>query len=63
MSYTQAQLDALKEAAAKGVRSVSYDGNTVQYASLAEIRTQIQFIERALAPRRRTHYPAFDRGT
>ena len=38
MSYTQTQLDALDVAIAEGVLSVSYDGRTVTYRSLAEMK-------------------------
>ena len=37
MAYTQTQLDALDAAIAEGVLSVSYDGRSVQYRSLAEM--------------------------
>lgn len=63
-SYTQTQLAALKAAVAKGVRSVSYDGQTVTYASISEMLRVISVIERELnAGASRTHYPSFDRGT
>jgi hypothetical protein len=64
MSYTQQELAALKAAAAKGLKSVSYDGHTVSYASIAEMQQMIATMERALNPgRSRIAYPAFDRGT
>ena len=60
--YTQEQITALKTAAAKGLKTVSYDGQSVSYASLTEMRAQIDIMERALAPARsRVHYPAFER--
>lgn len=37
MAWTQAQLDALSAAIAKGVTTVSYDGNRVEYRSLDEM--------------------------
>lgn len=50
--YTQAQLDALRAAAARGVKTVSYDGQSVTYASMAEMLSLIAQIERELSPRR-----------
>jgi len=35
--YTQAQYDALREAVARGVTRVSYNGQTVEYRDLAEM--------------------------
>ena len=64
MSYTHAQLAALKAAAARGTKSVSYDGQTVVYHSLSEMLKLISVIERELNPQRsRVHYPEFDRDT
>lgn len=37
MAWTQAKLDALNDAIASGVRSVSYDGETVTYRTLDEM--------------------------
>ena len=37
MAWTQAQVDALKTAAAAGVRTVVYADRTVTYQSLAEM--------------------------
>jgi hypothetical protein len=48
-TYTQEQLSALKAQAAKGVRSVSYDGHLVQFASIEEMMKLIATIERELA--------------
>ena len=67
MSYTQEQLTALKAAAAKGIKSVTTDGNTVIYASLDEMRRMIGIMESELAAssgssRSRIVYPSFDRG-
>ncbi|MGR3495211.1 phage head-tail joining protein [Citreimonas sp.] len=50
--YTQAQLDALREAAARGVRSVSYDGQTVQYSSVDDMLKMIARIERSLGTKK-----------
>lgn len=68
VSYTQTQLDALKAALARGVRTVTTDGNTVTYASTEEMIRVIGIIEREIAaasPSRpsRLHYPTFERGT
>lgn len=64
MSFTQTQLDALREAYASGVTEVSYDGKTVKYRTLAELAQVIATVESALglpAPRRQ-HYPTFSKG-
>lgn len=49
MAYTQAQIDALKSAAARGVTTVERNGEKVTYASLAEMRRQISIMEAELA--------------
>lgn len=49
MSFTQSQLDALKTAYAQGIRRVTYDGKTIEYASLPEMNEAIIRISRALA--------------
>lgn len=64
MSYTQTQLDALREAYASGVTEVSYDGKTVKYATQAELAQAITTVARALGqgPATRQHYPRFSKG-
>ena len=66
MSYTQTQLDALRDAAASGVRTVSFsDGKTVTYGSTGEMLRLIAIMERSLvaAGSRVTYYnPTFDKG-
>lgn len=49
MAYSQAQLDALRVAVARGVRTVEYDGQRVQYQSVAEMLQLISLIERELS--------------
>ena len=39
MAFTQTQLDELDKAIAEGVLTVSYDGRSVTYRSLAEMQT------------------------
>ncbi len=48
MAFSQAQLDALREAYALGVTRVTADGRTVEYASRAELRRTISEMEAAL---------------
>jgi len=66
--YTQTQIDALKAAAARGVTSVSHDGVTTSFASMAEMRRQISVMQRELdagtasQPARHVS-PAFSKGT
>ena len=52
--YTEAHRDALREAIASGVLRVSYDGRTVEYRSLADLRAALREVEAALDPTRRT---------
>ena len=49
MAYTQAQIDALKDAVARGAVRVRMNGEEVQYSSLAEMRRQIQVMEAELS--------------
>ncbi|KFI24358.1 phage head-tail joining protein [Paenirhodobacter enshiensis] len=49
MAYTQAHLDLIKESYASGVTSVSYDGKTTTYRSLAEMKQIIATIEGELS--------------
>jgi hypothetical protein len=49
-ALTQADLDKLEKAYVRGVRSVSYgNGNTVTFASGAEMLKAIQYAKAALA--------------
>ena len=52
--YTDAHRDALREAIASGVLRVSYDGRTVEYRSLADLRAALREVEATLDPARRT---------
>lgn len=63
--YTEAQLNALRAAAASGTLRVTYDGKTVEYRSQKEILQMIGRIERSVSGAARvTHYqPTFQRGT
>lgn len=49
MTYTIAQRDALKQAIASGVLRLSYDGKTVEYRSMNELKAALNEIESALA--------------
>lgn len=46
MAWTQTHLDALEAAIARGTRSVTYDGERVEYHSLADM-LQLRAIMRA----------------
>ena len=48
MAYTQTQKDALEKALASGVTRVTYDGKTVEYRSLAEIKEALKEVSNAL---------------
>ena len=49
MTYTTTQRDALKQAIASGVLRLSYDGKTVEYRSMAELKSALNDVEAALA--------------
>ena len=54
MTYTATQRDALKQAIASGVLSLSYDGKSVNYRSMAELKSALAEVEQGLA---REHTP------
>lgn len=47
--YTTEQRDALKQAIASGVLRLSYDGKTVEYRSMADLKAALNEVETALA--------------
>lgn len=49
MTYTIEQRDALRRAIASGVLRLSYDGKTVDYRSMDELRAALNEVESALA--------------
>ena len=49
MTYTEDQVRALREALTSGVLTVSYDGKSVTYRSVDEIKTALAEIESARA--------------
>ncbi len=49
MTYTVTQRDALRQAIASGVLRLSYDGKTVEYRSMAELKSALNEVEQALA--------------
>lgn len=62
MSYTQADLAAIKAAKARGVRKASIGGESVEFATLAEMNAIIADIEAELGLRRagaNSVYPRF----
>lgn len=50
--YTQADLDAMNQAIALGARRVSYNGQTVEYRDLDEMRAVRDEMERELGVRK-----------
>ena len=48
MAYTQAQLDALKAALAKGEKRVTFGDKTVEYRSVDELMAAIEAVKRNL---------------
>ena len=49
MAWTEAELDALKAAYARGTLRVSYEGRTVEYGSQEDLLRRIRTIEREMA--------------
>lgn len=45
MAFTAAQLQALKDALASGELTVTYDGKTVTYRSIDDLKEAIAYIE------------------
>lgn len=45
MAYTQAQLQALRDALAKGERRVTFGDKTVEYRTVEELKEAIRHIE------------------
>ncbi len=48
MSFTQAELDALKEAYVSGALRVTHEGKTVEYGSEADLLRRIRMVENEL---------------
>ncbi|MFN3298474.1 phage head-tail joining protein [Caldimonas sp.] len=48
MAYTQAHLDALEAALAKGERRVTFGDKTVEYRSIEELQAAIRAVKRDL---------------
>ena len=49
MAYTQAHLDALAAALAKGEKRVTFGDKTVEYRSVAELQVAIRTVEAEIA--------------
>ncbi|MBF0190225.1 MAG: hypothetical protein HQL99_03625 [Magnetococcales bacterium] len=49
MSFTNAELDALKEAYASGALRIVHEGKTVEYGSEADLLRRIRVIEQAIS--------------
>ena len=67
MTWSQAELDALRKAYASGTLRVSYDGRSVEYGSEADLIRRIRTIETEMAvaegrPQRRRSLAAFRKG-
>lgn len=62
MAYTETQLQALRDALASGATRVTYDGQTIEYRSVAELQRAIAVVERGLGRRAGgVQYPTFSR--
>jgi hypothetical protein len=67
MTWSQAELDALRNAYASGTLRVSYDGRSVEYASEADLIRRIRTIESEMAaadgrPKRKRSFAIFRKG-
>jgi len=66
MAWTQSDIDALKSAMARGVRRARINGEEVEYASLAEMKTVLTMMEAEVGGISRSAfsviYPYADRG-
>ncbi len=49
MTYTISQRDALRQAIASGVLRLSYDGKSIEYRSMAELKTALNEVEAGLS--------------
>lgn len=49
MAFTQAELDALRQAYARGITRVTYDGKTTEYDSGEALLARIKFIQGEMA--------------
>ena len=59
MTWSQAELDALKAAYASGTLRVSYDGRTVEYGTEADLIRRIRVVEREIAAASGTARPTY----
>ena len=61
---TQADLDALESAIRRGIRSVEYNGESVTYRSLDEMRAILKEMKRQISSSSSTgaSYPTFSKG-
>ncbi len=49
MTYSTQQRDALRQAIASGVLRLTYDGKTVEYRSMQELKNALAEVENGLA--------------
>lgn len=65
MATLEEEIAALEGAIRRGVRKVEYNGESVEYRSLAEMRSILSEMKRENAPSAASHggraYPTFDR--
>lgn len=55
MAFTQAQVDALKDAIASGALEVEHNGKKVRYRSLSEMEATLKKMEESLGTRRKVN--------
>jgi hypothetical protein len=67
MTWSQAELDALRKAYASGTLRVSYEGRSVEYGSEADLIRRIRTVENEMAiaegrPKRKRSLATFRKG-
>lgn len=62
ITWTQAEIDALKAAVASGVQTVTYSDRTVTYQSLEDMRALLATMEQSVTGAPRTRFAAHDKG-
>lgn len=64
MAFTQAQIDALKEAISLGATKVQYEDKTVEYRSLKDMKETLAMMEAEVNGTQRSTiaYPSYSKG-
>jgi len=65
MAYTQTQLDAIQDAYVEGVTKVTFNGRTIEYRSLKEMKSIMSDIQNSIKPindAQKAYFPNYGRG-